>query len=292
MEADRIDIPEAWLGLDFDALAGTILLLGASDTGKTTFARFLTARLRQEGKRIAYLDGDPGQSTLGVPTTLSLALGTTSTDQRTWRTFVGALSPVGHMLWMLTAAARLLRAAGDHGADVVVYDTTGFIDLALGGHYLKLAKVELFAPTRLVAFQRDRELEGLLQPLRRSGRLAVDELPISAAVRARSREQRRAHRAQKFAAYFRQSEVLTVSWRRLAVFPGEDFRLHQLVAVEDREGFVLALGLIEEIDRVHQQILLRTPLASLEQANALRLGSIQLDPGTFAERRLPRRLSP
>ncbi|NIO10390.1 MAG: hypothetical protein GTO40_21240, partial [Deltaproteobacteria bacterium] len=66
--------------------------------------------------RVGYLDGDPGQSTLGPPGTMTLAVAENGDDTfpprgRIWRGFVGSVSPVGHMLPVLTCAARLLGAA-------------------------------------------------------------------------------------------------------------------------------------------------------------------------------------
>jgi polynucleotide 5'-hydroxyl-kinase GRC3/NOL9 len=99
--------------------------------GKSTFARYLYQRLVIEGKQAAYLDGDPGQSLLGPPTTLTLALGELgepgkhgfppSGEVRRW--FIGSVSPSGHMLPLLVGAARLVRAAFALGGGRV-YDTS------------------------------------------------------------------------------------------------------------------------------------------------------------------------
>jgi len=45
---------------------GVIMLIGAPDTGKTTFARHLLAEAVAAGKSAAYIDADVDQSTTGV----------------------------------------------------------------------------------------------------------------------------------------------------------------------------------------------------------------------------------
>ncbi|MCX6029221.1 MAG: Clp1/GlmU family protein, partial [Chloroflexi bacterium] len=70
-----IDIASSWHHLPAADLAGVILIVGAPDTGKSTLARYLYDRLTAAGRRVALLDGDPGQSTLGPPATMTLAMG-------------------------------------------------------------------------------------------------------------------------------------------------------------------------------------------------------------------------
>jgi hypothetical protein len=71
-----------WEQLDVESLCGTILVLGASDTGKSTLARHLCQALCHCGVRAAYVDGDLGRSTLGLPTTMTVVLEEGSGDER------------------------------------------------------------------------------------------------------------------------------------------------------------------------------------------------------------------
>ena len=73
-----VALPGIWSELDLASLSGVLLVVGAPDTGKSTFARWLVDRLAQVGQPVALLDGDVGQSSLGLPTTLTLALPTQS----------------------------------------------------------------------------------------------------------------------------------------------------------------------------------------------------------------------
>ena len=80
MDADPVlregEIPGDWMDL-IEAMhrkKGSALILGASDTGKSTLAHLLVHQLCQRGNIVALVDGDIGQSVLGPPTTIGLAL--------------------------------------------------------------------------------------------------------------------------------------------------------------------------------------------------------------------------
>lgn len=286
-----IDIPPAWERITLSALGGTLLVVGAPDTGKSTFARYLYRRLCAHHGRVAFVDGDVGQATLGPPTTMTLALGQSGDDRfppagPRFRAFVGDVSPRGHMLPTLVGAHRLVHKAHQEGAAVVVFDTTGLVDPAFGGGALKRAKIELLRPAAVVGIQRGSELEHLLVPLRRSRRTRVIDLPASRAARRREVPARQEHRITCFGRYFHGACSLEVEWQRLAVFPAPTFTPHRLVALEDSAGFTLALGIVTGCDLVRGVLTLYSPLSSLADVDALYLGDLALDPRTFRESRL------
>lgn len=291
MTGPALDVPPAWERLDLEALNGVLPVLGKTDVGKTTFARYLFQQLasaRPQGL-VAFLDGDPGQTTLGVPGTMTLALNRPGEAQfppqgHTWRIFIGSNSPRGHMLSILSGAGRLCQAAREAGASAIVYDTSGFIAPGQGGLALKEAKINLLRPATVFAIQQGTELEVLLTPLRRSGRTRVITFDPSAAVRSRSQARRQAYRREQYARYFDPARPLSVDWTRLGVFPFPRFVLHQLAALEDSAGFTVALGIITEIERDAHRVVLHTPLRSLEGVTALRLGAMTVTPVGYQER--------
>lgn len=71
-ESNQINIPQAWDELELDKLAGSIILVGGTDTGKSTLARWMVKGLVETGRTVGWIDGDIGQSTLGMPTTMNL----------------------------------------------------------------------------------------------------------------------------------------------------------------------------------------------------------------------------
>jgi len=68
-----IDIPREWTQIDFNKLSGTLMVIGGTDVGKSTFARYLYSHLAGRGSKVAFIDGDPGQSNLGPPGTMTAA---------------------------------------------------------------------------------------------------------------------------------------------------------------------------------------------------------------------------
>jgi hypothetical protein len=85
MTNQPLDIPPAWDKIVLREAHGLLMVIGATDTGKSTFAQYLYRRLGAEpGRRVAYLDGDPGQSRLGPPTTMTLALGKPLASPHPW----------------------------------------------------------------------------------------------------------------------------------------------------------------------------------------------------------------
>ena len=142
-------VSPAWERLDADDLCGTIMVIGDSDTGKSTLARYLFQHLTRRGCCAAYLDLDVGQSCLGLPTTLSLGLaagaGAEDFPPRGERLsfFVGATTPRGYMLPAVVGAYRLRERGRRLGAEATVVETTGLVDKSQGGKALKQWKIEL-----------------------------------------------------------------------------------------------------------------------------------------------------
>lgn len=285
-----IVVPEAWLGLDLTALRGVLMVVGAPNTGKSTFARWLCARLAGLGRLTAYLDGDVGQSVLGPPTTMTVALPVQNLPQEAdqhlvvskgfrnlahW--FVGDVSPRGHMLPLVVGAGRLVRRAQEIGAETIIVDTTGLVDQVHGGVALKHALIDQLQPTTLIAFRRNGELEPILGPLRRLPRPRIVELPVISVVRQRSVPTRQAYRANAFRRYFARTGVQRLPLHKCSVYGGQGFALGRLLALRDVEGYALALGVVLKPGVEGDELYVRTPLQDSGMVVSIQLGSIGLD---------------
>jgi polynucleotide 5'-hydroxyl-kinase GRC3/NOL9 len=217
-----IEVPDAWRTLSERIVAegGVALLLGRSDSGKTTLARWLLSTLTAAGRRVALLDGDIGQSTLGPPATAGLAFATASPADQPLHPvslrFVGAVSPPGHMLPLAVALKRLAEKASAMGAEVLLVDTTGLV-LGPLGRRLKFHKIELLAPHHLIALQREGELEPILRLFEGRKGMAVSRLPLSPQITPRTSQGRRLYRAQRFFDHFQAAFPLELSLHEVAV---------------------------------------------------------------------------
>jgi polynucleotide 5'-hydroxyl-kinase GRC3/NOL9 len=285
---DELEIPGAWHTLDVSGWRGPVLVVGANDSGKSTFARYLYTRLLEPHARVGFLDADIGQSSLGLPATISIALNQDEHEAvfppRGARRvcFVGSNTPRGCTATILVGLYQALLFSLHAQVQAMVVDTSGFVDPASGGTRLKWAKVALFRPCTVVALQQGQELEPLLAPLRHLPRVRLVELSVCPAVRARTREERRAHRAVSYRQYFEGARRIPLPYRQLAVFPSPHFAPPgRLLALEGRDGFAVALALLERAS--DNAVWLRTPWSGQGRVAALRLGDLCIDDETFQD---------
>jgi polynucleotide 5'-hydroxyl-kinase GRC3/NOL9 len=295
MSAESVVVPDAWLDLDFAALHGVLFVVGAPDTGKSTFAQWLFGRLagRRHDQHTAFLDGDVGQSVLGPPTTLTLGMSSSNVFKDLEilvRWFVGDVSPRGHMLPLVVGAGRLARRAFEVGAETVIVDTTGLVDQAQGGVALKHALVDELQPTTLFALRRADELEPILDPLRLLPHPRVVELPVINVVHRRDAPARQAHRARAFHRYFTTAGVLRLSLRERAVFGGHTFAPRRLLALRDAGGFTLALGVVLSFSADDDELIVHTPSTDAGAVASVQLGAIGVDTATGRELRPGRKV--
>lgn len=239
---------------------GTILVVGGPSSGKTSLARWLVGQLGRGLDRVALVDCDPGQPTIGVPGCLGMAItGPWEAPAAMW--FVGATSPPGHLLPAVVGAARLVSRARSAGAQAVILDTSGLVSggaaRALHYHLALAAEVDQVVAIGGTGTERGGggvdEIVGLLQG---EGR-AVERVSSSAAARDRGPGARRDYREARFAAHLQGGRVRWVSPRRVfgADWGGaacDGLAAGTVVGFLDGEGFCLGLGIVEEVheDRV------------------------------------------
>ncbi|MEA3460072.1 MAG: polynucleotide 5'-hydroxyl-kinase, partial [Chloroflexota bacterium] len=264
------------------------MVIGQSDSGKTAFARYLFQELCRLHSRVGFLDCDMGQSTLGPPTTMTLALSalggpTFPPRGKVVSYFVGSTSPRGHMLPTVIGAYKLQRRAQELGAEAIVVDTTGLVAQQMGGGELKQWKIELLQPSTLVGIERGAELEHILWPWRWDRRVRVYELPVCEYVTEKSRTERISYRERRFRHHFEEAHNLEVPLGKIVAFGMDRMTGNRLLALQDEWGFALALGVAKDYDRNIQTLAVTTPLPSLDGVSSIRFGSLKLDPTTGRE---------
>lgn len=280
----EIEVQEEWRSLPMDRLTGTVLVVGGPDSGKTTLVRYLIREQLRLGRRVGWLDADPGQSVLGLPGTLNLAFPEKTADElpRVAATFfVGSTSPRGHMLPLLTGLRRLQEIAREDGCESLVIDTSGLVDRNAGGGALKEWEMELLRPQSLIAVQHERELEHMLAPLRHERRLRLHVLTVAGQVQRRGFEERSARRQKRFRKYFAEAQPLRFSLGSFPVYGLERERPGQLLAFLDESGLVVDLGVMRSRKGGTFEVL--TPASTLDRVAAVRFGALAIDPETGDE---------
>lgn len=187
----------------------TILLLGGTDVGKTTFARLLANRLTEAGQRIGVLDADIGQSEIGPPACVGLAYARNPVLALSDLTphalaFVGSTSPQGHALEYLTATHRLFTQFTTENAKnpvPLIIDTPGYVHGA-SARRLHQSTLDMMSPQTVVALQRNGELEPILAPFRRRADCRIHALSLPAIIGKKPPAYRAQRRVMRFASYF------------------------------------------------------------------------------------------
>jgi len=279
-----IHISPQWDSLKMDKFSGTVMVIGSSDSGKSTFVQWLVERLSRHHGRIGWIDGDIGQSILGVPTTMNLAVmdePPVQLPRPQFTFFIGSNSPRDHMLPTLVGLKRLHDKGVSQGANVVVVDTTGFVTEQSGGGHLKHWKIELLQPNNIIALQKEGELDHIIGPLKRYSPHKLHILPVAEAVQTRPLERRASRRRYLFRHYFQSATKQTVPYSTLPVYGIRYSDRFSLMAFQGVEGFCLALGVVVNFTQDIMEIL--TPLSDLSKVKSIRFGSLRIDPVTGVE---------
>ena len=213
-------IPKEWNGLANLMMNGgrkVAMILGDTDTGKSSLVLYTANRLCSAGYKIAVVDADVGQSDVGPPGVIGLCLVESPTISLMdvpllTGYFVGDKNPSGHFLSMVLGTKRMVDEALKSEAEVILIDTTGMVH---GGpaRALKEKKIEAVSPDIIVALQRGREIEHLLTPLK--GRFRILRFPVPTKMVSTSRKERIALRGFSMRKHVKGIKQLTLNLDRI-----------------------------------------------------------------------------
>ncbi len=263
-------LPEEWEAA-LSSSAERILVLGATDMGKSSFIRALAAR--RPG--LTLVDLDPGQKMVGPPGTASRgsidAAGAAMLERFVFLGTTSASSLGG----TARAAAELIQ-----GAEPVVVNTAGFVH-GLGAR-LQALTIRAVRPDLIVAIG-----EGLEPILEGFGQTSTLRLPRPQAARSKSPAARAAVRQAAFEEAFQGGESRMLD--EVVLEPGPPLPLTQaarpVCSLADEEGEDLALGVVEQAQP------LRVFTACTKPVRRVRLGKMWAGPAAGGWRLLEK-LSP
>jgi polynucleotide 5'-hydroxyl-kinase GRC3/NOL9 len=282
-----MEVDEKWQQLLIKLNQGVgrrvIYVIGSNDSGKSTFCKFIIDNLSKDF-RAAYIDCDPGQSTIGLPTTIGLTIPflTGENEQTNYQYFIGSTTPRGHLLPTLTGMKKLTEKAIRCGAQRIILDSCGFI-LDKPARVFQFHAIDLLQPDYLIIFQRSYEYLWWTNDFKRNPRIRLYRFPVSPAVNPRTPEERRSYREEKFKNHFKFAAQQKFCWRGIG-FHGripdlrdaEKYR-NLLIALCDAENFVITLGIVHEIDLANKILDLYSPQFNHTKVAFIHFGSIYLD---------------
>lgn len=281
---DTMDIilEREWEGL-LDTLVeteGIAMILGETDSGKSTLARYLVERFVSRELPICLLDADVGQSSLGLPGTISMKIFASSEDFRayTYETmcFVGTVNPAKAIALITSTVRRMALECGRKVGPVLV-DTTGLVAGEVGAQ-LKISKIRALEPAVLIALQRERELEHILAL---ASDIPTHRVPVSKSVKKRTLAVRIEYRRRKFEDYFgshEMSDFLLSSRETPFLYRGKPFSpKHHPVKQKTLLGLnhgddTVALGILQDVS--DKSILFSAPLQSIKSVNRVVFGDL------------------
>lgn len=207
MEEKRIFIPPEWIELatEIKRRSGATVIIGKTDSGKSTLSRFIVNELLKSGERVGLLDTDVGQQSIGLPTTIALGIAERGRDETVeikcmCMRFIGSTSPVGFFVPIIAGVKALIEKSGHLGNRYTVVDTSGLVH-GRAAKILKLYKIDIIKPENIVVIN-DGEMDPILNALRGMEHFRIFELKPVGAVRQRERETRKAYREKMFGEYF------------------------------------------------------------------------------------------
>jgi len=293
----EISAPEEWYAL-LDILEkerGIAIIIGATDTGKSTLAKFLILNLCRRGLKVALVDADIGQSSLGPPATIGFAVFKSDPD---WEVvlsppeifFVGSTTPEGHFPLFLKGVKRMVDKALSYGTELILVDTTGFVS-GEAGKELKRRKIDLISPRFILALQKSDEIEHILGLYQENPLYKILRLPLSEKVRPRSMEERRTNRANRFREYFKDAVIQELAAEEVRI-EGEvldpngeaipldwSLRISGILAgLKDSNDETLALGIIKNYLEEKNTVRVSTPLRDIQTVKTIRLSSLKIIP--------------
>lgn len=261
---------------------GTAIIIGANDSGKSTLARYLIKKLVSETLRVCLIDSDVGQSSIGLPGTISMKVFTDIDDLEDFRfgkmVFVGSANPAKKIPQIIDGTKKIYGICGKI-SDVTLIDTSGLVSGDLG-KALKISKIKTIEPEHIIALQREDELGHILSLIKD---IPIHSLKVSRMAKARSREARARYRAKKIHDYFNEAKLydfLLSTKKEKFIYNGKPFRPQHgdfakgILIGLNHDGDTMALGIVSEV--TGEYITFRSPIKSLKPINEIVLGEIKI----------------
>jgi polynucleotide 5'-hydroxyl-kinase GRC3/NOL9 len=273
-EVEGSTIPESWKKpvqtvLSMEKRPAVILVLGAVDSGKSSFCTYMVNKLVENNCKVAILDGDLGQSDIGPSASVGYAVASQPiTELYNLRLqngyFIGVTSPVKAVNKIVEGLHTLMNEAHGRQVDFVLVNTDGFISGDIAVNY-KLSLIKTLKPDVVVGVQVHDELEQLMSYLGGGGLMMVEP---SSALSLRSEETRKSLREMTYAKYLRKSKLQCYPLSQVTVEPRNAVPKSQepekgvLVGLYGRGSRFLGIGVLRAINAGRRTLKVQTSVSA------------------------------
>jgi len=194
-----------------------VAVLGGIDSGKSSFCIYLANMALNNGRSVALVDGDLGQSDIGPPGTLGLSfIGKPIIDpfnlQPDHLIFIGITSPYNVIEPAINGLMELRDKAVSAGSNFVIINTDGWIEGFDAVNY-KYRLLSSLKPNFAVAIQNSDELSPIIDSMSNmETEILTIEVPKN--IKKRDRETRKMIRESSYKRYLREARIRSypLSW--------------------------------------------------------------------------------
>jgi polynucleotide 5'-hydroxyl-kinase GRC3/NOL9 len=282
-EIEGSTIPASW-SVAAEALAemeqGKVMVIGATDVGKSTFCTYLANRMLKDGLRVRVVDADIGQADIGPPTTIGSSvpksfLSSLIDLEPDALIFIGHTSPKQVEI-KLTQGIQRLISRGDHDS-LTVINTDGWV-LDPEAISYKINMINAIKPDLVVGLAAHSEL----QPLLSASHAHSLRINTAEEILKRSRSDRRQIRVASYRRYLEGGKAQTIPLNGVSVLAPREFPSIQastnrelkglVVGLLDDNGYMLQLGIFMSLESEGMRVYSR----SVEGVRKMDFGYVKL----------------
>ncbi len=289
-------IPPSWVA-SLEVLRGfqkkpvIAMVIGKTDSGKTSFCTHLVNKLTGAKQKVAIIDGDLGQSNIGPPCTIAYTFITKPLVElhelkAENAFFVGVTSPSEAVSKTIEGSALMKAEILERTVDFVVVNTDGWVEGEEAVKY-KARLAEMLEPDMVFCIQQKNELEPLLATLTKFRKIRID-FPL--AVKQRSTEKRKNLREMSYAKYLTDAKGRSLPLDQLVFEEKTALPIRQseerglLLGLYDAQRKFLGIGILLEVDSVRKTLKVLTSVSAKPSSVAfgkVRLGENLKEAPTF-----------
>jgi polynucleotide 5'-hydroxyl-kinase GRC3/NOL9 len=282
LEVKGSTIPSSWHSC-LEAIAemnqGKVLIVGASDMGKSTLSTFLANGLIRKGIKPRIIDADIGQADIGPPTAVASTVASHFLSSLADLTpmsmiFVGHTSPSRVQSKLMHTISRLSK---DVQESLTLINTDGWA-LDPEAVIYKIELIESIRPDLILGIAKGRELE----PILRGAGTPSMRIEASTMVLERSQSNRRQIRTAAYRRYLDGGKTLSYSRLKTRVsLPSpltsvQSRQVHDLrnliVGLLDAQGYLIQIGVLLDLD----ENTLRVYSKPADHVNEVELGYVRI----------------